>query len=79
MGAGNGCCKTKLTVVKITDNQQLSSADIKIIPPVVAFSPLYQNAELIKKYSLSTTTATNNSPPPVSGSLLCVLHSIFLI
>lgn len=79
MNNGNDCCKTKVTVVKITDNQQIASTDIKILSPVIAPVQTYFDGAVAYKYLPSAKFTRVNSPPPIPGSFICILNSAFLI
>jgi hypothetical protein len=79
MKSRKGCCNSKLTVVKITDNQQASIASIHIFSPAEAY--LQHNA-FVSLWPLAqpiNASFTGTSPPPVSGALLCILNSVFII
>ncbi len=80
MDTKNSCCNDKVTVVKITDNQQLSSNNIQLIAPA-GFAPhLFHSGNLLA-YTLTERRIplTDTSPPPLSGAFLCILNSVFTI
>ena len=74
-----GCCNSKLTVVKITDSHQLSSAEVNINSPLTAIINYHRHIYLQPAIQSLTPTFTDTSPPPVSGAFLCILNSIFTI
>ena len=75
----NGCCESKVTFVKITDNQQLSSSGIIIISPLTAITHYYIYTFLQPVSEYSKVTFTDTSPPPISGSFLRILNCTFTI
>lgn len=74
-----GCCDSKLTVVKITDNQQVSSLHVD---PVSFFyiNNNYSDYISLRSYARSFRVSfSDTSPPPIPGAFLCVLNSVFII
>jgi len=79
MKYGQGCCHSKLTVVKITDSHQSSSAEINIHPPFAALIKYAPQSIAAETVHLPGAAFADTSPPPVTGSFLCILNSIFII
>ncbi|MEO6638574.1 MAG: hypothetical protein ABIN25_09865 [Ginsengibacter sp.] len=79
MNSGNDCCKTKVTVVKLSDDQQISSTNIKVLSPFAAITRSYLDYKIAYPYLTSPTLTKVDSPPPRPGSFLCKLYSVFLI
>jgi hypothetical protein len=75
----NGCCESKVTFVKITDNQQLSSSGIIIISPLTTITQYYISTFLPHISLYSNASFTDTSPPPISGSFLRILNCTFTI
>ena len=73
-----GCCDSKLTVVKITDSQQLSSAELNIHSPLIAVINYHTYLSVNSAVHPANTIFTATSPP-VNGAFLCILNSIFII
>ncbi|MEO8764248.1 MAG: hypothetical protein ABI416_08170 [Ginsengibacter sp.] len=74
-----GCCNSKLTVIKITDCQQSSTAHLNINPPFTAIVNHHAFANLQPVINSLLITFTDTSPPAVSGAFICVMNSIFTI
>ena len=74
-----GCCNSKLTVVKITDSQQSSSAGLRIDSPVTAIVNYRTYRNLQPVLQSLRATFTDTSPPSIPGAFLCILNSIFII
>lgn len=74
-----GCCNSKLTVVKITDSQQSSSAELNIDSPLTATVNYHIYTYLQPVLQSLRANFTDTSPPPIPGAFLCILNSIFTI
>lgn len=74
-----GCCDSKLTVVKITDSQQVSSTDIHTASPFHTIADHYVYISLHYVTRPVAVTLNNTSPPPIQGAFLCILNSVFII
>jgi hypothetical protein len=79
MKSREGCCNSKLTVVKITDSQQSSSAQLNINSPLTAIVNYHKHIYVQPVVQSFHAIFTDTSPPPVTGAFLCILNSIFTI
>ncbi len=74
-----GCCNSKLTVVKITDSQQSPTAQLSIASPFTAIINHHSYTFLQPVLQTLHATFTDASSPPISGAFLCILNSVFTI
>lgn len=74
-----GCCDSKLTVVKITASQQVPSAAVNIVSPLTAIINYPAYISLLFASNHFRVAVTDSSPPPVSGTSVCILNSVFRI
>ena len=74
-----GCCNSKLTVVKITDSQQPSYTGSSIGSPLTAIVNYHAATHLHPVLRSLHAILTDTYPPPVPGAFRCILHSIFTI
>lgn len=75
-----GCCTSKVTVVKITDSQQPSTTGFSIHSPFTVIVHCHASATHLQPVELSLKTIySDTSPPPVTGAFRCILNSLFTI
>ena len=75
----DGCCKVEYKLIKVKDSHQPVSQELVVVHITVCINNIqYNPADIDISLTLQETTK-NNSPPPISGSALCILHCVFRI
>ena len=77
MKAKNGCCKDERKVVKGQDNHQFNGNEISVASPFAVINRSYNIYEPFLPGSTFSSAIHNNSPPPSSGSFICILKCVF--
>jgi hypothetical protein len=73
------CCDSKLTVAKISNSQQVSSAEINIKLPYTAIINYTRQSFVKPVAEILQPAFSSTSPPESSGAFLCILNSVFIL
>jgi hypothetical protein len=79
MKKSEGCCKSKVKIVKIQDKQQMSGKTVSLSPALAIELPEYQFDQTKYHSFIPKPAAHSNSPPGYSIISLNILHSVFRI